>query len=70
MPGLSARFADQSRDAYDWLKRAMEYYEVAEPLRPQKDDAALLRWNACARALERHPELQPEPSDDTVQLLE
>ena len=56
--------------AHDWLLKAMELYEAAEPLRPEKDDAVLLRWNACVRAFERHPDLEPEPLDDTIQLLE
>jgi hypothetical protein len=37
---------------------AMEHYERAETLRPAGNDDALLRWNACARFLMRHPELR------------
>jgi len=43
----------------DWMRRAMEQFEVAEQLRPSSDDAALLRWNTCARFLNR----MPEPAD-------
>src|SRR5688500_16126960 len=44
--------------AYDWLRRAMEFYEEAERLRPEGHDEALLRWNTCARIIERH-QLRP-----------
>lgn len=40
--------------AYDWLRRAMEQYERAEQLRPEGHDEPLLRWNTCARLIERH----------------
>ena len=56
--------------AYDWLRQAMEHYEKAAEDRPAGDDAALLRWNACIRKFERHPDMDPEPLDETVQLLE
>jgi len=45
---------------YQWLREAMDWYEKAEALRPAGNDDPLLRWNACARHLARHPELQPE----------
>ena len=45
---------------YQWLREAMDWYEKAEALRPVGNDDPLLRWNACARHLARHPELQPE----------
>jgi tetratricopeptide (TPR) repeat protein len=35
------------------LKEAMAWYEQAERLRPVGNDDALLRWNTCARTLER-----------------
>jgi hypothetical protein len=37
------------------FRRAMTLYEKAEGLRPPGNDDALLRWNACARQLERLP---------------
>lgn len=45
--------------AHDWLMEAMKHFEDAEHLRPAGNDDALLRWNACARFLMRHPELRP-----------
>jgi len=45
--------------AYHGLRDAMEWYEKAEAIRPPGNDEAILRWNSCARLLERHPELAP-----------
>lgn len=56
--------------AYDWLCRAMEHYTDAEPLRPEGNDDALLRWNTCARILNKRSDVKPRPEDSTVQLLE
>ncbi|HET9948047.1 MAG TPA: hypothetical protein VFQ22_03870, partial [Longimicrobiales bacterium] len=47
--------------AYDWLRQAMEWYERAEAIRPAGNDDTILRWNTCARTIERHPHLRPEP---------
>ena len=44
--------------AHDWFRDAMRWYEKAEALRPSANDEAILRWNTCARLLERH-ELRP-----------
>ena len=44
--------------AHHWLVEAMKLYERAETLRRPGDDDAILRWNACARMMERHPELK------------
>ncbi|MFN3728977.1 MAG: hypothetical protein ACK4XJ_04620 [Fimbriimonadaceae bacterium] len=46
--------------AGEWLRRAMDCYEQAEAIRPEGDDAALLRWNACVRLMERVPTLRSE----------
>lgn len=55
---------------YDWLRQAMDHYTDAEPLRPQGNDDALLRWNTCARILNNRPDVRPRPEDATVHLLE
>jgi hypothetical protein len=44
--------------AYDWYRRAMEWYEEAAELRPAGNDDALLRWNCCARIIMQR-RLQP-----------
>ena len=40
--------------AYEWLREAMRWYEEAEAIRPAGNDDALLRWNTCARIIERN----------------
>ena len=49
--------------AYEWLTEAMEAYERAEAIRPPGNDDPILRWNACARVLMRHPHLGPAVED-------
>ena len=49
---------------HDWFRQAMTHYERAAEVRPAGNDDALLRWNACARVLNDHPELRPD-SDET-----
>lgn len=39
---------------YEWLTDAMELYEKAETVRPAGNDDALLRWNTCARLINRY----------------
>jgi hypothetical protein len=59
----SARLSEGSpgsgRVAYPWLCKAMEFYERAEAVRPPGNDDALLRWNTCARLVQRY-HLHPE----------
>jgi hypothetical protein len=43
-----------SQWAYDLFREAMECYEKAEGIRPPGNDDALLRWNTCARIIERN----------------
>ena len=58
-----------SSAAYEALRRAMEWYEQAERIREPGNDDAVLRWNACARAIMDHS-LQPSPEDTFIPLLE
>ena len=39
---------------YDLLREAMDWFEKAEPLSPAGHDDAILRWNTCARIIERN----------------
>jgi len=48
--------------AFDWLRKAMDCYEHAERLRPPGIDDALLRWNTCARIIQRN-QLVPETEE-------
>jgi hypothetical protein len=47
------------------LRDAMVWYEKAEAIRPPANDDTILRWNTCARALERRG--LTRPPDDYVQ---
>jgi len=40
--------------AYDLFHEAMSWFEKAEAIRPTGNDDALLRWNTCARIVERN----------------
>ena len=51
-----------SHDAYEWLHEAMNCYEKAEAIRPEGNDDALLRWNACARLITKN-NLAPRPQE-------
>jgi len=55
--------------AYDCFRDAMDHYEKAERIRPEDDDSALLRWNACLRTI-RRGQLQPSVTDEREQPLE
>jgi hypothetical protein len=54
--------------AYDWVRRAMDFYEQAEQLRAPGNDDALLRWNSCLRLCERY-HLHPEPEEMFLPVL-
>jgi len=41
------------------IREAMRWYERAQALRSPGDDDALLRWNACARTLDRRGFQEP-----------
>ncbi len=56
--------------AWEWFHEAMRHYEHAERLRPAKNDEAILRWNTCARMLNRHPELEPDRARAAEHMLE
>jgi hypothetical protein len=45
--------------AYEWLRQAMDCYEDAEAVRQEGDDSALLRWNTCARLIDRYEHIAP-----------
>jgi hypothetical protein len=60
-----------SLGAHDWIAEAMRHFERAEWLRPSGNDDARLRWNACARFLDRHPQLRPSADDlREIEMLE
>jgi len=56
--------------AFASFQEAMDWYERAEARRPAGNDDALLRWNTCARILDRRPDLVPVPEDRSEPPLE
>jgi tetratricopeptide (TPR) repeat protein len=55
--------------AGDLLREAMKAFERAEAVKPADNDEALLRWNACVRLLQRHPELMATDDERTAPLM-
>jgi hypothetical protein len=49
--------------AYAWFVDAMKLFESAMVVRPPGNDDPVLRWNACARTLHRHPEVRAHESE-------
>jgi hypothetical protein len=52
--------------AYDLLREAMSWFERAEPIRPPGQDDAILRWNTCARIIERN-KLVPREEEEPIE---
>ncbi|HEY7878704.1 MAG TPA: hypothetical protein VIC55_10785 [Gemmatimonadaceae bacterium] len=53
-----------------WLREAMPHYERAERMRPAGNDESILRWNACARLLNRSERLHPRVQEEFMPMLE
>lgn len=51
--------------AYEGLHDAMQHYEEADTLKPPGVDDPILRWNACARTIEREG-LEPRREEPPV----
>lgn len=66
---LVREFPDSQHDAYEWIKEAMEAYERATALSVVDNSDAILRWNSCARAIEKH-NLTPRPKEEKHKLHE
>jgi hypothetical protein len=49
--------------AYDLLREAMGWFERAEQIRPPDQDDAILRWNTCARIIERNKLVRREEEE-------
>jgi hypothetical protein len=49
--------------AYDLFREAMGWFEKAEAIRPPGNDDAVLRWNTCARIIERNSLVAREPEE-------
>lgn len=55
--------------AYECFKEAMTWYDKAEKLAAEDNDDPILRWNTCARLIERN-RLKPMPNQEFEPLLE
>jgi len=44
---------------YSWFQQALASFERAEALSRQDDSDATLRWNTCARILQRSAHIRP-----------
>jgi hypothetical protein len=67
--GLHQRGLEPRTGIYDCLSRAMQDFERAAAIRPAGNDDAILRWNACARTLMRHPHVQPQAEEQTPAIM-
>ena len=62
--------AGSSVGVHEWITEAMRHFERADALRPHGNDDARLRWNACARFLDHHPQLRPTDERTEIEMLE
>lgn len=56
--------------AYDLFREAMTCYEKARDLAPPGVDDPILRWNTCARLIDRNSHVRPAPEDPSEMMLE
>ncbi len=56
-----------SASAVGWLHEALACFERAESLKPPHNDDAVLRWNACARMLQRLPQVALDTQAEPIQ---
>ena len=56
--------------AYASLRDALALFEKAEAIRPEGNEDSILRYNACVRILERHPDLTEAPREEREPPLE
>ena len=53
-----AILAKEGVNAFELFRQAMDCFERAEAIRPAGNDDAILRWNGCARIIQRN-KLEP-----------
>ncbi len=66
---LDSHSPGRARSAGIWIREAMEHFEEAEAARPPGNDDARLRWNACARLLNAHPNLREIDTEPATPLM-
>jgi hypothetical protein len=52
--------------AYHALREAMGHFEKAIKFAKPGNDAAVLRWNTCARVIMQNPNIRPSPDERTA----
>lgn len=62
-----AILAKEGINAFEMFRQAMDCFEKAEAIRPAGNDDAILRWNGCARIIQRN---RLEPRDMGHDFLE
>lgn len=64
---LSRATPGSDSTAYELFRRALEWFENAEAIRPAGNEDAILRWNGCARII-MHNNLEPrEMASDFIE---
>lgn len=58
-----AILAKEGINAFEMFRQAMDCFEKAEAIRPAGNDDAILRWNGCARIIQRN-KLEPRDMGD------
>ncbi|HEC58032.1 hypothetical protein LCGC14_0627240 [marine sediment metagenome] len=51
--------------AYDYFIEALQNYQLAEQMRPENNDEAILRWNSCIRTIQKE-KLEPRRDQDVL----
>src|SRR5690606_38249214 len=64
---LHREFPDSKHDAYEWLNGDMEAFGRGIALSSADNSDAILRWNACSRAISKH-HLTPRPKEEKRKL--
>ena len=54
---------------YEWMVKALQYFEKAERLRPPGNDDAVLRWNTCARIIMKNSAVRPLPFEEIQPIM-
>lgn len=62
-----AMLAKDGLNAYEMFVKAMECFERAENVRPAGNDDAILRWNGCARIVDRNKLGPRQMADDFIE---
>jgi hypothetical protein len=55
---------------YEWLGKAMYWYDKADKLSPEENDDAILRWNTCARVINFNDQIRARDQDEDFHGLE